>query len=63
MRCIKRSIGVGNLPLNLFGEFGSNRINVGGPSCLPVLILSGGIATYISASTDFFGLKMNTPLN
>ncbi|KAE9538667.1 hypothetical protein AGLY_005766 [Aphis glycines] len=40
MRCIKRSIGVGNLPLNLFGEFGSKRINVGGLSCFPVLIQS-----------------------
>lgn len=58
MRCIKRSIGAGNLPLDLLGELGSKRINVGGPSCiLPVLVASGGSAKYISVSTDFFGLK------
>lgn len=62
MRCIKRSIGVGNLPLNWLGALDSRRINVGGPCCFPVFESSGGSARNISVSTDFFDLKIITSL-
>jgi hypothetical protein len=59
---MKRSIGAGNLPLNLLGTLGSKRINVGELSSLPVLTFSGGSARYMSALADFFGLKIETSI-